>query len=498
MTLPAERTALLRKVSFQLTSGMLLANLVGASVLFLFLLFVLPTAVPAADEDGLRELNLVIFVVYLALSGAAGQLWGNQVNRGLREWLRGQAEPTATLRLHVLRAPLRLAVVSASFWFGAAVLFGALNGFHSVALGVQVASTLLLGGATTTALCYLLAERILRPAVTLAQQGDVRAPPVVAGVTQRMVLTWMVGSGVPLFGIGLGYIRLPGEPPLTTTAGLFLVALGLGVGLALTVVAARAVADPIQSVAAALREVAEGRYDTVVPVYDASEVGQLQSGFNAMSQGLAERERLRDLFGRQVGPHVVQFGLDTGVRLGGERRDVAVLFVDVVGSTRLAVTREPEEVVRQLNDFFTVVVEAVARYGGWVNKFEGDAALCVFGAPTALEGARSSALAAARQIALGLLPLPLEAAIGVSAGPVVAGHVGAERRFEYTVIGDPVNVAARLAGLARDVPGRVLADDAVVRAAGPEQLNWQSWAEPVVLRGRTQATGLQRPNPPGG
>ena len=498
MTLPADRTALLRRVTVQLTGGVLLANLAGAVVLFLFLVFILPTAVPAADQDRLRELNIVLFAVYLPFTGLAGQLWGNRVNRGLREWLRGQAAPTAALRSQVLRAPLRLALVTASFWLGAVVLFGGLNISRSPALGLQVASTLLLGGATTAALCYLLAERVLRPVVTLAQQGEFGAPPVVAGVTRRMVLTWLVGSGVPLFGIGLGYIRLPGEPPLTTTAGLFLVGLGLLVGLLATVAAARAVADPIQSVAAALRAVAEGRYDTVVPVYDASEIGQLQSGFNAMSRGLAERERLRDLFGRQVGPDVARLVLDTGVRLGGERRDVAVLFVDVVGSTRLAVTREPEDVVRQLNDFFTVVVEAVARHGGWVNKFEGDAALCVFGAPTALDGARGCALAAARDIADGLGPLPLEAAIGVSAGPVVAGHVGAERRFEYTVVGDPVNVAARLSELARTVPGRVLADDAVVRAAGAEQQRWQAWGEPVVLRGRTEVTALQRPSPPVG
>jgi adenylate cyclase len=171
---------------------------------------------------------------------------------------------------------------------------------------------------------------------------------------------------------------------------------------------------------------------------------------------------------------------------------VAVLFVDVIGSTTLAVSRDPEEVVRQLNLFFGVVVDAVADKGGWVNKFEGDAALCVFGAPVDREDAGACALAAARALARGLKPLELDAAIGVCAGPVVAGNIGTETRFEYTVVGDPVNTAARLAELARGRPGHVLADGAVVQGAGAEAEQWEL-GEQVVLRGRSTPTRLASP-----
>ncbi|MDT7570468.1 MAG: adenylate cyclase, partial [Actinomycetota bacterium] len=209
-------------------------------------------------------------------------------------------------------------------------------------------------------------------------------------------------------------------------------------------------------------------------------------------EGLREREQLRDLFGRQVGDDVARLALERGTELGGEVRDVAVLFVDVVGSTTLAETLGPQEVVRRLNEFFGVVIEVVQEHGGWVNKFEGDAALCVFGAPVDVPDPGTCALSAARALAGRLTALAVDAAIGVCAGPVVAGHVGAVSRFEYTVIGDPVNAAARLTELAKASNGCVLADAAVVTEGSPEAEHWVL-GEEVVLRGRTSPTRVARP-----
>ena len=128
-----------------------------------------------------------------------------------------------------------------------------------------------------------------------------------------------------------------------------------------------------------------------------------------------------------------------------------------------------------------------------MNKFEGDAALCVFGAPTHHPNAAAAALAAARALDARLrqdLPSSLEAAIGLSAGPVVAGNVGAAERFEYTVIGDPVNEAARLTELAKATPSRVIASEAILsRAAGAEAGRWRL-GEDVQLRGRAEPTRL--------
>jgi adenylate cyclase len=151
-----------------------------------------------------------------------------------------------------------------------------------------------------------------------------------------------------------------------------------------------------------------------------------------------------------------------------------------------------------LNEFFAVVVQSVHEHDGLVNKFEGDAALCVFGAPVPQPDHATRALACARKLRerIDALGSGLDAAIGVACGTVVAGHIGAEARFEYTVIGDPVNEAARLTELAKQHAERLLVSgDTVDSAGGGEAAHWCRDGE-VVLRGRACPTRLAMPITP--
>jgi adenylate cyclase len=266
-------------------------------------------------------------------------------------------------------------------------------------------------------------------------------------------------------------------------------------GFVVVFLSARSVADPVLIVRDAMQRIERGDLDTRVPVFDDSELGLLLAGFNQMAAGLHDRERLWDLFGRHVGEDVAVEALAGRVELGGELRDVAVLFVDVIGSTTLAATRPATEVVELLNGFFDIVVDVVTAHGGWINKFEGDAALAVFGVPIARGDHNSQALAAGRELVTRLRTWAggLEAAVGISAGQAVAGNVGAERRYEYTVIGDPVNEAARLTELAKSRDCRVLASSTVLdRAHNGEALHWHL-GESVQLRGRTATTQIAWP-----
>ena len=175
------------------------------------------------------------------------------------------------------------------------------------------------------------------------------------------------------------------------------------------------------------------------------------------------------------------------------RDRVAVLFVDVVGSTTYATQHTPQEVVIALNDFFERVVAVVHEYHGSINKFQGDAALAIFGAPNPLPDATGNALAAARELRARLQEVELGAGIGVATGTVVAGHIGARERYEYTVIGDAVNSASRLTDLAKNTPGGVLTTAATLRDAGEaEQARW-TLLKSVELRGRSTLTRLARP-----
>jgi adenylate cyclase len=147
-------------------------------------------------------------------------------------------------------------------------------------------------------------------------------------------------------------------------------------------------------------------------------------------------------------------------------------------------------VVTVLNRFFTVVVEEVDRHHGLVNKFMGDAVLAIFGAPVHQAGHAGLALSAAREMARRLAGEVSEigAGIGVATGEAVAGNIGDTSRFEYTVIGDAVNSAARLTELAKEVPGRVLVSWATVEASEREEQDRWERAEPRTLRGRSQPT----------
>jgi adenylate cyclase len=257
------------------------------------------------------------------------------------------------------------------------------------------------------------------------------------------------------------------------------------------------VADPLEEIRKALDRVRKGDLDVTVPVDDGGEVGLLQSGVNQMVHGLRERQRLADLFGRHVGTEVAERALAQGSGLSSEQREASALFVDLIGSTAMAEVLPPEAVVEALNSFFGAVVRVVAAEGGWVNKFEGDGALCVFGAPAVQPDHAARALRAARRLRDELRALTpahpgLDAAIGVSSGQLVAGNVGTEQRYEYTVIGRPVNEAARLSDLAKDRGARVLASAEAIERSGDEATHWMSRGT-VGLRGQATPTAIYEP-----
>jgi adenylate cyclase len=475
-----------------------LANLSGAIDVFVFLQWVIPLP-RVGSVAHVRLLNEIAFAIYLPLSFMCAGIWSNLRGRPIADWVNSGRPADEHVTRLVLRHPLRQLEINAAMWAGGVLIWGVLNGSYSLTLGLLVALTIALGGMSTCAVAYLLAERLLRPITALALAARTPVQPALPGVAARVLLAWGFSTAVPLLGsVLLGVLVLTGSSVSTTrlaVTGLFLAAAALGTGLIAMTVTAHSLSDPLKSVRAALSEVERGELDVEVAVDDGSEVGLLQAGFNRMVTGLREHEELRDLFGRHVGQEVAREALDRGVELGGEVREAAVMFVDVIGSTSLAAQRPPDDVVALLNRFFGLVVETVRDHGGWVNKFEGDGALCVFGAPVSVEDPSGCALGAARALDAALrAELPdLRAAIGVSAGPVVAGNVGASERFEYTVIGDPVNEAARLSELAKTTPGRVLASGSTLRAVeGSERHRWRrDGAE--LLRGRTEPTELAVP-----
>lgn len=221
----------------------------------------------------------------------------------------------------------------------------------------------------------------------------------------------------------------------------------------------------------------------------------IKSHFRRALAAASARDRVTNLFGQHVSPRVVERLVAIGAAELSEMRRVCVMFVDIRSFTTAARTRTPAEVVERLDDVFEILVEIVDRHNGIVNKFLGDGLLAIFGAPIDDPLEAANAVAAAREMLMSIdasnvgHSWPIRLGIGVHIGQAVAGTVGSQRRKEYTVIGDTVNLASRLESLNKEVGSQLIVSDAVREAArdaigealplGPVPV--RGYAEPVTV-----------------
>ncbi len=176
-----------------------------------------------------------------------------------------------------------------------------------------------------------------------------------------------------------------------------------------------------------------------------------------MVGGLAERERIRQTLGTYVDPDVAERILKEGTRLAGETVEVTIMFIDVRNFTSFSERTPADRVVAAINHLFEQIVPLIHEHGGRVDKFVGDGLLAVFGAPRRQPDHADQALAAALQIAADVTsPEGLTFGVGLNSGEVVAGNVGGAGRLEFSVIGDPVNVAARVEAATRETGDTIL------------------------------------------
>lgn len=485
--------------SWPLYAAVVLAtNVIGALAIMLFVRFLIPMSEVRNFTSEVQHLE-VIGLTYLAFAVVVAVVATLFLFRPVLDWQRRPDEHDSNMvRNLVMRLPVYQAVVCAVVWLIGIAIAMVVGSLSSWRLSLVIGLATVLAGMVVVLITYLLAERLVRPVAASALARRFEDSTLEPPITQRLRMTWTMTTALPLIGILL--ITLGQKLDFFTEnaadiipAVVALAVAALVTGFLGTSFAIMSVVDPILELQEAINKVRRGDTDVEVDIYDGSEIGVLQAGFNEMMRGLKERQRVRDIFGRYVGIEVAKRALEERPTLGGEDRKVAVLFVDVIGSTTFAVNHTPEEVVEELNKFFEHVVTVVHRNKGIINKFQGDAALAVFGAPISLSDATSHALTAARELRLELKGMELQAGIGVAAGHVVAGHIGGSDRFEYTVIGDAVNSAARLTDLAKDTPGRVLTNASTLRGANEaEQARW-TVMKSVELRGRREMTQLARP-----
>jgi adenylate cyclase len=278
----------------------------------------------------------------------------------------------------------------------------------------------------------------------------------------------LVYSRVPVGALYLGFSKQSIDAALANARNeavlitCVMIAVGIGGAVGLAMLLSR----PIFRLMEGTRAIAAGNFHVVLKVPSRDEIGMLTESFNQMARSLREKEMIKRAFTRYVAREVVEEILKDpeSMVLRGERREVTVLFCDVRGFTPLSERLSPEEVVLLLNDFYTLMIETTFKHDGTLDKFMGDAVMAIFGAPIAHPDHSARAVLTALDMREGIAGLNEKRAregkegvsigIGVSAGEAVAGTVGTEDRMEYTVIGDSVNLAARLESNAK--PGQIL------------------------------------------
>ncbi|WP_099188512.1 adenylate/guanylate cyclase domain-containing protein [Mycobacterium pseudokansasii] len=444
------------------------------------------------------EKNMALVSVLVVLGTVGVAVGGVVLLAPTLRWFVPGDEPTPQQRQAAIKLGGRQSAILVGAWSASGSVLMLINHAYGAKILLPILLGVLLGGPAAAGTGLLLAQRTLRPIMGVATRGC-QPRLAVPGVLARLVLLWFLCSAIPI-GVIAAFVVLRSygwliQESASLDVPILVVSLAaLLLGLPTMILTSRSISDPLDEIVDAMAQVERGNIATYVGAYERSQIGRLQTGFNRMVAGLEERERLRDLFGRYVGTDVAHRAIEEGSALSGDVVEAAVLYIDLVGSTQLAENRPPQEVAHVLNDFFRIVVDAVDEYQGLVNKFEGDAALAIFGAPLRTSRPASAALATARALATRLHELPVvDFGIGVSAGRVFAGNIGAENRHEYTVVGDAVNEAARLADLAKTSDRRILCSAAAVERAAEDERG--RWAEcySTVLRGRSEATHVSAP-----
>jgi adenylate cyclase len=398
-------------------------------------------------------------------AGRLVQQWaaGHEVDRA-----RALDATYAWTRGLLVRGVALIAVWAGLLSVGVAAIAGATNW--------RLAQYWILGAITGVAVLlpavHSLAEAAVRP-VRVAIAGDTgvgdslpRSRPSFAAwssVSMLAVLFVFAVEGGMLTAVFAGARE---QPLLFLAIGC---ALTVGLGLPLTVGTALSPSlRPIRDLDEGTERVAAGDYSQRLPVVQDDDLGVLAASFNRMQAGLAERQRLQAAFGTYVDPALAARLLEQGDDVfTGERRKVTVMFVDIRDFTPFAEANTAEDTVARLNALFEIVVPAVVDAGGHVNKFLGDGALAVFGAPNALADHADAAVAAAlliHRLAAERFEGSLRIGIGINTGLVIAGTIGGGGKLEFTLIGDTVNVAARVEQLTKITGDAILLTDHCVQA----------------------------------
>lgn len=434
----------------------------------------------------------VLYVIYKGFRGV----------RPLVRWVAGERGPEASLQAWRCGVAFPRQFVAAAGWRPFALVSVPIAAFVTAWEGLPAYSALIIFAGALVAVSYAVilhffaSELFLRPVLAHVTE---HLPDDFAVEATGVPLRWKLLGALPIINVVTGVV----VSGLSTSGQASLNDLGLDVIVAvivaftisfeLTVLLTKSVLDPVGDLLRATDRVKGGDFSTRVPVVSGDELGRLAASFNEMVRGLAERETLREAFGSYVDPDVAERVLQEGELLEGEQVEATMLFVDIRDFTAFAENASAREAVAALNDFFNLVVPIVLDGRGHANKFVGDGLLAVFGAPDRRDDHADCAMETAERIARAVSDRygdELRIGIGVNSGPVMVGTVGGGGRLEFTVIGDPVNVAARVEEATGETGDTILLTESTRALLGEEYRSRLEERGSIPLKGKADPVPL--------
>jgi adenylate cyclase len=429
--------------------------------------------------DGSTEDFLHVLIVAMALTAVSvgtALVRTYPLLRPIQRWIAGRRDPDTTAQAWsaAISLPLNLIRRDVAFPVVMVVIPGCIAAVIFLHLAPLAFFPLFAGSLVAVGygaiLHYLAVEAGMRPVLVDINQSV--SPRLHIGTT--IPLRFRLTAALPLINIitGLVVAALTSEGGGGANLGIdVLIAVGVAttISLELTMLLSKSILRPIADLRKATDALREGRYDVAVPVTTGDELGELAASFNQMVSGLRERERIREAFGTYLDQEIAEYILSEGFSPEGIEVDVSILVCDVEDFTAFASHSEAPEVVARLNQLFEAVVPIVARHGGHVDKFIGDGLLAVFGAPETFPDHADRAVRAGIEMAREVNGAEdgFRIGVGVNTGRVVAGSIGGAGRLNFSVIGDPVNIAARVESVTRETEEDVLiTEDTARRLSG--------------------------------
>lgn len=469
------------------------ANAIGGLLAQLF--FVLNGSLGATSEIPPSVRNRVLIVVIAIIAGllALGKTLGDKRDRAVKNWYLNprsrHVSPSEKIQKDILNGPIHTAMMSWAMWFLAGVFFGlsgslSMQGDRLIVDRTAFTATFLsltgLSGVISATLVYFINERIWQPEIPIFfPDGEVSRIGSFRMTIRRRVFVLFIIQAVPLVILAVVAHQNAVEfaqtgdtsvfIPKLRRLEIFIVSVGVLAALTLALTLGISLIQGIEALNQKMEKVRHGNLGATMPVTSNDELGQLAEGFNAMVQGLQKEQVIRHLFSVYVTPEVAEHAIEHGAELGGQLTTATVLFADIRDFTSLSERTPPDVLIKMLNRYLQTMTNVVNTHGGIVNKFGGDSLLAVFGTPLKPTSDHAKrAVATARDMLRALTAFnaiqekhsepPLKIGIGIATGSVVAGNVGGRERLEYTVIGDPVNLASRLETLTKSTEVNVLID----------------------------------------